>query len=235
MSEVLFSETQAATARDFTEDRFFYKFARPLLPAPSGERNRLVDLGCGAGELSVSARDLGWDVTAVDVSPGNVDNVRKLGFVAEVADLNQPLPFANATFDFVTMTEVIEHVVNAELLLGEAARMLRPGGRLLISTPNIGYYSCRFGTLIGKPPKGEGYHFRFFTKKLLERKLREAGFAVVQRNSFNMDHLVNQTRKLLRRKPNFQRRVSPRLETLLAHTFVWLVELQPNWQHELSP
>jgi 2-polyprenyl-3-methyl-5-hydroxy-6-metoxy-1,4-benzoquinol methylase len=198
---IQYHETQAATGRTFNPDRFFYRFVKPLLKPPEEGRERLIDLGCGAGELCVYARDLGYEVTAVDVSESNVKNVRSLGLAAQVADLNRPLPFEDNSFDFAILVEVIEHVVNAELLLKEIARILRPGGQLLLSTPNHAYYGNRFAALIGKPPKEEGYHFRFFTRKLLESKLAEAGFQIVHRNSFNMDHLLNQIIKHFTRKP----------------------------------
>lgn len=220
-----YHETQAATGRTFNPDRFFYGFVKPLIEPPADGRNRMIDLGCGAGELSVFARDLGYDVTAVDVSEANVQSVQAMGFAAQVADLNRPLPFEDNSFDFATLVEVIEHVVNAELLLSEIARVLRPGGKLLVSTPNHAHYANRFRALIGKPPKGEGYHFRFFTRKRLESKLTGAGFRIVRRNSFNMDHLINQALKRLLRKP-FQHRVPQLLESLCAHTFVFLAVLE---------
>src|SRR5688572_21507748 len=97
---VLYHEKQAETGRSFNPDRFFYRFVRPLLGPPEGGKNRLVDLGCGAGELSVHARDLGYSVFAVDVSEANVRNLQSLGFEAKVTDLNRPIDLPDNSFDF---------------------------------------------------------------------------------------------------------------------------------------
>jgi SAM-dependent methyltransferase len=104
---------------------------------------RVLDAGCGSGygsaELAGAAR-----VTAVDVSADAVRYARA-NFARPGTTFLQSsceaLPFADATFDLVTAFEVIEHLAEWRNLLTEARRVLRPGGILLVSTPNKSYYA----------------------------------------------------------------------------------------------
>jgi SAM-dependent methyltransferase len=96
-------------------------------------RGTFVDLGAGEGALSLWADKAGFETTAVDFNAGNfvADSVK---FVQ--ADLNQRLPFADASFDTVAALEVIEHLENSYALLREMSRILKPGGFAILSTPN---------------------------------------------------------------------------------------------------
>lgn len=89
-------------------------------------RGRLMDLGCGNQPYLPWYGPLVDDVVAVDAveNPGVV-----------VVDLGGPLPFPDNSFDTVLCTQVLEHVPNAELAMGEVARVLRPGGHALVTVP----------------------------------------------------------------------------------------------------
>ena len=89
--------------------------------------------GAGRGELSARLSALGYDVTAVE---------RYLPqFEAKVpvidADLNQTFPFDDASFDVVMAVEILEHLENPRSFLRELARVLKPEGRAVVSTPNL--------------------------------------------------------------------------------------------------
>ena len=144
-------------------DRYFYNFAVPLVPDPRNGESRLIDVDCGQGEICRIVSKLGWQPTGIDGAADNVDATEDFGFDAAVHDLNEPLPFEDGSFDVATMIEVVEHVVRAEALMGEIARILKPGGRLVISTPNNAFYPRRIRALLGRAPDEEGYHFRFWT------------------------------------------------------------------------
>ncbi len=96
---------------------------------------RMLDLACGRGTTTRLLSGLGYRVTATDyrVPPPLPAGVERIGGV----DLNHFLPFQPAVFDAVDLVEVIEHIENQPQLIREIHRVLRPGGRVLISTPNI--------------------------------------------------------------------------------------------------
>lgn len=139
-----------------------YAAALELMPSPSAGRSRLLELGAGHCEVAQMLRVRGWNVHAADIEDSCVAEATALGFPSTRLDLNEPLPFSDGSFDFVVMLEVIEHVVRAEAALGEVARVLSPGGRLLLTTPNHAFYKSRLRMLKGRPLGMEGDHVRFF-------------------------------------------------------------------------
>lgn len=101
----------------------------------NSEGKRLLDLSCGGGDTARMLASKGFEVIATDYGPPpEISGVAcRVGGV----DLNESLPFGNATFDAVNLIEVIEHIEHQAQLIREIARVLKPGGIVLISTPNI--------------------------------------------------------------------------------------------------
>jgi SAM-dependent methyltransferase len=98
---------------------------------PEHARGRLLDLGCGTVPLYAAYRPLVSEITCVDWG-GSVHHGQHL----DVAhDLNQPLPLADARFDTIILSDVLEHIRKPEALLGEVRRVLAPGGKLLLNVP----------------------------------------------------------------------------------------------------
>jgi SAM-dependent methyltransferase len=108
----------------------------------SEKRGRALDLGCGSGDYSLGLRNLGFDVTASDMDVEGFRHSASIKFVP--SDLNEKLPFANASFDYVLLAEVIEHVYNPLFIMNEISRVLKSGGSLILSTPNILNIESRF-------------------------------------------------------------------------------------------
>ena len=164
-----------------------------------------------SGSRSTSRRDF-----AAEAAAG--------GHAALVADLGRRLPFRDAAFDGASLIEVIEHVLAAESLVAELARVVRPGGWLIVSTPNVVHWTYRWRTLTGHPPKQEGYHVRFFTRRTLAQVLARGGFQPRRRASFGKQALLGKLLALTGRRGKLRYRVPPLLESLLAQHFVWLLE-----------
>jgi 2-polyprenyl-3-methyl-5-hydroxy-6-metoxy-1,4-benzoquinol methylase len=202
-----------------------YAAALELVPSPSAGRSRLLELGVGHCEVAQMLRVRGWHVHAADIEDSCVAEATALGFPATRLDLNEPLPFSDGSFDFVVMLEVIEHVVRAEAALGEVARVLSPGGRLLLTTPNHAFYKSRIRMLKGRPLGMEGDHVRFFVKTQLESLLAAAGFRITARNFAG--HLPLMDGRWVRKFAGRKRvlcRVAEWLEPSCAINFVWLAE-----------
>jgi 2-polyprenyl-3-methyl-5-hydroxy-6-metoxy-1,4-benzoquinol methylase len=104
-----------------------------VLPAPG----RLLDFGCGAGTLLAQLHRRGWQVVGMDQSPRAARDVReRLGLVAIEGTLPHP-DLAPASFDAITMVEALEHVHGPLTVLRAARELLRPGGTLVVSVPNL--------------------------------------------------------------------------------------------------
>ena len=106
---------------------------------------RVLDFPSGPGKLSVVLRERGCDVYSADLDIPS-ENPYKLNFIE--SDLDKALPFEDNFFDFVVCGDGIEHVESPFLTIREFARILRPGGVVLISTPNYLNIEKRFKFLL---------------------------------------------------------------------------------------
>lgn len=141
-----------AAARN-THNRMLELVAKHLT-APEGLR--VCDLPCGAGAFSRRLADLGMDVTSVDieaVSPFYFDESKRV-----LADANLALPFDDGRFDAMVTIEGIEHLENPSFFFRECVRVVKPGGLVFLSTPNVDSFRSR------KYVFGRGHH-RYFTPR----------------------------------------------------------------------
>jgi 2-polyprenyl-3-methyl-5-hydroxy-6-metoxy-1,4-benzoquinol methylase len=101
---------------------------------------RLLDLGCGEGHFGAAAIEAGAEVLAVDVAEEPLRRARALhpGLDTRLIDGEGDWELEDASFDVVWAGEVIEHVADTASWFSELRRVLRPGGRLLLSTPLLG-------------------------------------------------------------------------------------------------
>ena len=142
------------------------------------QNNRLLDLGCGAGDLLQAARKHGWEGQGLDVSEHAAQHVRELGFEVFVGEL-AAAKFPTAHFDVVTAAELLEHVFDPRALVAEVARILRPGGLFWLTTPHARGLSARLLGLKWQciwPPE----HLQLFSIAGLKALLRSAGFRGVR-------------------------------------------------------
>lgn len=98
---------------------------------PAHACGALLDLGCGKVPLYAAYAGLVAGVTCVDWAPG--------AHIDQACDLSQPLPFADASFDTIILSDVLEHMPEPELVWREMTRVLRPGGKVVMNVPF--YYS----------------------------------------------------------------------------------------------
>ncbi|MGW4501083.1 class I SAM-dependent methyltransferase [Micromonospora sp. NPDC004336] len=125
-------------ARENESGLFNAHYERPAMLRLAGDVHgrRILDAGCGSGPLFEALRARGAVVTGFDASPAMVELARKrLGEDADlrVADLGQPLPFDDGAFDDVVASLVLHYLRDWKAPLSELRRVLRPGGRLLLS------------------------------------------------------------------------------------------------------
>jgi SAM-dependent methyltransferase len=185
-----------------------------------------VDFGCGQGEFLELAAGRGLRGFGIDLSRSNAVATARGARPALVADLTRPLPLRSASLDGATLVEVIEHVVNAEALAAELARVIRPGGWLVATTPNVAHLSYRWRALTGHPPKQEGRHYRFFTASTFAALFRRAGFEPKARASYGKQALLSVLLRTAGRGRGYKLRyaVPAPLEPLLAQHLVWRLE-----------
>jgi ubiquinone/menaquinone biosynthesis C-methylase UbiE len=100
---------------------------------------KLLDVGCGSGVFLHRMYKLGWSATGLDFDAKAIENA-KIKYGTDLTVMHSDLhgaKFPNDSFDAVTMSHVIEHAPDPIGLITECKRVLKPGGRLVITTPNI--------------------------------------------------------------------------------------------------
>jgi len=105
--------------------------------------NRMLDVGCGAGELMAQHRELGWSVTGIEPDPRAAALSRGRGLeVHHGTVFDAPLDGRN--FDVILMSQVIEHLPDPVEALKRAGRWLAPGGKVVLITPNASSLCFKF-------------------------------------------------------------------------------------------
>lgn len=133
----------------------------PLVREAVGDvrRQAVLDLGCGTGRHAVWLAEQGADVTAVDFSAGMLEAARRKPGASAVRfvehDLHEPLPIADAAFDLVVSGLVLEHLGDLAGFFNEARRMLRPGGRAVISAMHPAMFLRASQARFTDPESGE--------------------------------------------------------------------------------
>jgi 2-polyprenyl-3-methyl-5-hydroxy-6-metoxy-1,4-benzoquinol methylase len=138
---------------------------------------KLLDVGCGDGQFLALMQSKGWTVDGVDFDSRAIENAKvRYGLELKKGEL-QEISFPKDTFTAVTLKHVIEHVPEPVALLVEVRRILKPGGRLVITTPNaesLGHEVFgRFWFGLDSPR-----HLQIFSPKTLSRLAANASFKI---------------------------------------------------------
>ena len=136
-----------------------------------GPGRRVLDLGCRYGALT-RAYVTGNDVVGVDVDRDALVEAAKLGIETRWVDVDEPLPFADESFDVVVAGELLEHVRDPDGLVVEARRVLRNGGTFVGSVPNAFRLKNRIRFLLGRKPEDDPTHLHMFSPADVRALLR---------------------------------------------------------------
>lgn len=172
---------------------------RSLGAVPGG---RLLDLGCGSGLWLAGMRRLGWQVEGIDFDPAAATAAATRGLHVRCGSLEQQR-FADATFNAITMSHVVEHLPNPVKTLTECARILKPGGRLILWTPNtasLGHHLLKQYWRGLEPPR----HLHLFSPASVRALLEKAGFPRISVRSRNSRFIWEQSYRLWRNRSGVQ-------------------------------
>jgi SAM-dependent methyltransferase len=163
-------------------------YVRPVLlsylaDVPAGAR--VLDLGCGTGELLAALKDRQWIRTGLDISATGIAEGRRshpdITFIEADATGDLSGHIAPGSFDVVVSTETLEHVTLPRLFLKNAYQALKPGGRLVLSVPYNGYVKQLAVAVLGRTdgyynPLWDWGHIKFYSVDTMSTLLWEAGF-----------------------------------------------------------
>ena len=155
------------------------------LLALTGSPKRVLDVGCSSGYLARRLVERGATVVGIDTDEDAAAEARAVCEQVLVGDVeSMELPFPEQSFDVVLCGDVIEHLRDPEAFLERVRPLVRPGGKLVLTTPNVANWAMRLGLLVGRwqyTERGilDRTHTHFFTRKTLEQTLERAGYRIV--------------------------------------------------------
>ena len=151
--------------------RFFPRTEEPV---------RVADVAGGSGIVSAWLMERGYEVDLIEFSDQAVAYARKRGvknICQQMIHGEGSLPYEDASFDIVFFGDIIEHLFDVEGALKEMRRILKPGGKIIVSCPNIAYWRFRTYYLldgdferidVAKQKPWEQEHIRFFNIRILK-------------------------------------------------------------------
>lgn len=152
----------------------------------TGRNKRVLEAGPATGYVTEALRARGCQVTAIEKDPAAAELAARFCermVIADIEALDIASTFAGDQFDVVMFGDVLEHLVDPKTVLEKVRPLLREGGYVVASIPNIAHASVRVMLLDGKfayTEKGllDHTHLRFFTKSRIEALFQEAGYSI---------------------------------------------------------
>jgi 2-polyprenyl-3-methyl-5-hydroxy-6-metoxy-1,4-benzoquinol methylase len=166
----------------------YYKNVRSdILPLIPPEAGKVLDVGCGAGNTVAwlrSIRNVTW-AGGVEIHPDAAAEARcKLDTVYTTGVEDLELPLAEGSLDLILCLDILEHLVDPWMVVKRLYRLLRPGGTLIASLPNVRNKRVVFPLLFKGSWKYRDFgvldrtHLRFFTRQSAIDMLTSAGFSI---------------------------------------------------------
>jgi SAM-dependent methyltransferase len=170
-------EAPVRTMKLRTFDRLLARLERQVRPAA------LLDVGCATGFLLEAAERRGWEPYGIELSDyGSAVAKRRFGEARILNTTLEQAPFPAGFFGAITMSDLIEHVLDPVGALRVAGRLLRPGGVLCISTPKVGSVSYY---LMGRRwTQYKLEHLQYYSPEAINRLLSGLGFHVAECRSW---------------------------------------------------
>lgn len=147
-----------------------------LMPPPP---RKVLDIGTAGGYLGAALSARGYTVVGIEADAQAASIAAPAYATMYHTDVTTRPVLAHAPFEVVLLADVLEHLPDPAATLAWVEELLLPGGRVLISVPNVAFISVRLGLLVGRfeyQPRGilDKTHLRFFTRRSLLREIRSA-------------------------------------------------------------
>jgi SAM-dependent methyltransferase len=157
---------------------------RRMIALAAGAR-RILELGCATGYVSRELRRAGARVVGVELDPVLADAAREHVDELIIGDIERPevQESISGSFDLVLMGDLLEHLVDPGAVLRWARGLLEPGGAVLVTIPNVAFYTMRWSLLRGRFEYTEcglldATHLRFYTFHSFQRLAVASGYRV---------------------------------------------------------
>lgn len=145
----------------------------------------LLEIGCLSGDFLLKLNKIGWNCVGIEFSDACTKGIEK-GLNILKHDVENGLPFDSEVFDVVYAGELVEHLADTDAFIKEVFRVLKKGGKIIITTPNIASLINRILLLFGKYPRyleyktGGAGHIHLYNLEKLRMQLEDHGFIMEQ-------------------------------------------------------
>ena len=157
-----------------------------LAALEDSSKSRIMDIGCAEGYLSAALKKPSNYVVGLDISEKNINEAKKVLDQAIVFDIESedwPNDFIENKFDLIVCAEVIEHLFDQDGAIAKISKILKPDGRLIISSPNFLVWNNRLRILFGHYGAKEIFfdqgHIHLLSYNGLKDKFEKNGFQIV--------------------------------------------------------
>ncbi len=168
-----------------SEDALFdIPFRKEYILSRIGRGKKVLDVGCLGGKLSRLILDQNNEVWGIELNSNSASVARERGIRVKIADVEEGLPFEDASFDVVNAGEILEHLYDTRFFFCEAKRVLKSRGMILFSVPNLNSIENRirvvtggYLTTLGAYPEDHfGERVRVFNRSKIEELCEQTGF-----------------------------------------------------------
>lgn len=152
-----------------------------------GSNQKVLELGAAVGDITRALVAQHCDVTVVEYDQTNQEELESITPNVVIGDLNDPKLFdqLSGPYDVVLAGDVLEHLLDPERVLRDAVGVLAPGGRIVVSLPNVAHIDVRLALLEGRFPYSptgllDNTHIRFFTRQTIDKLVAAAGLMIIE-------------------------------------------------------
>lgn len=169
--------------RIINEENFTYRIILSVINKYLKGKKKVLDVGCGAGTIDFYLANKGYDVTGVDISENAIKSCietgENLGLKnVQFKQVDFPQETINEKFDFIIFSEVIEHLEDDQLALGQIYKLLKKRGILILTTPSINAPLHRWG--MTKQFDEKVGHLRRYKIEDLKKMINESGLKIIE-------------------------------------------------------
>ncbi len=151
-----------------------------------GAKKKVLEVGCATGYISEKLKENGCNVVGIEINPEAAEIAKQHCDTVIIGDAESMEPtFEKKFFDVILFGDVLEHTKNPQRVLEKLKPFLKDEGHIVVSIPNIAFWSIRRDLLLGHFEYSkdggilDGNHLRFFTLESSEQLLNTAGFQIV--------------------------------------------------------
>lgn len=152
-----------------------------------GRGKRVLDVGCLGGKISRLIMEQNNEVWGIEVNPAAAAVASRRGIRVKVADVDEGIPFDAEVFDVVNAADIVEHLYDTQHFFQESHRVLKKGGLLMLTTPNLNSWDNRIRVATGSyldrvgafPEDHFGEYVRVFNLSKIRELCRRTGFELI--------------------------------------------------------